>query len=91
MLLGRCTWSWRVDNGAYAIAQLENNDVFHSKILLHELHSFPPLNVPVTPRIVPIQSVHDVPLKMLEQVHFGLEIVRITINSMRFTDINCSG
>jgi hypothetical protein len=58
------------------MTHLEDNDVFHAKILLDKVHAPRPIDVLKGVFIVAVQSVHDVPLKVFQQIHLILEILR---------------
>lgn len=48
------------------MTHLEDNDVFHAKILLDKVHTLRPIDVLKRVVIVAVQSIHDVPLKVFQ-------------------------
>ena len=59
------------------MTHLKYNNMFHPQIFLYEVHAFRPLSVFEGILIVAIEPVHDVSLKMFQQVHLGFEVIRI--------------
>lgn len=54
-------------------AKYEDNDMFHTQVLLHIMHAMGAFRVFVGEVIVTEQFIHDVTLEMSEKVDFALE------------------
>jgi hypothetical protein len=70
------------------VTHLKYNNMFHPQILLYKVHPFRLLGVLECILVVAIQSVHDVPLKMLQQVDLSLEVFGILRNGMALADVD---
>ena len=64
------------------MAHLKNDDVLHPQELLHKDHAFLALRVFVSIIGLIIQAFHDVVLEVLEQIHLGLDVLRVNIHGM---------
>ena len=69
------------------MTHLENNNMLHPQILLHPLHPLLPLRIHKRILILPIQPLHDVLLKVLEQIDLGLELFRVLGSGIRFPNV----
>ena len=70
------------------MTHLKYNNMFHPQIFLYEVHAFRPLSVFEGILIVAIEPVHDISLKMLQQVHLGLEIIGILRHGIVLPNVN---
>jgi hypothetical protein len=61
--------------------------MLHPQILLHPLHPLLPLRIHVRIIVLPIQPLHDVLLKVLQQIDLGLELVRVLGGGVRLSDV----
>jgi len=62
--------------------QLEDNDVLHAQVLVYPLHALGSCCVSVDVVMMVEQPIHDIPLEALQQIHLGLEFLRVAIQSM---------
>lgn len=59
------------------VTKFEDDDVLHSQVLLHKHHIRGPLQVIPIILMISGQAVQHIPLKMLHQIHFGFQILRV--------------
>ena len=72
------------------MTHLEDNDVFHAEVLLDKVHALRPINVLKRVFIIAVQSIHDVPLKVFQQIYLVLEILRELRDRVILPDIDLS-
>ena len=65
------------------MAQLEHDNMLHPQILLHPLHPLLPTHILEGILVLAVQPIHDIPLKMFQQVHLALQLVRIGVHRVR--------
>ena len=65
------------------MAHLKHNHMLHPQILLYPLHALLALRVLERVLVLAIEPVHDVPLKVLEEVHLRLELVGVDGDRVR--------
>ena len=72
------------------IAQSEHDDVLHSQVLDYPLHAPRPICVLERPIVLAVQTIHDVPLKLFEQVYLVLQVFRMLRRRVRFANVDRS-
>lgn len=70
------------------VAQLEHNDMLHANILLHKLHPVVERSISVRVVVVSVETVHDVLLKVLQQVYFALEVFWVVVHRVVLSNID---
>jgi hypothetical protein len=58
------------------MTHLEHNNMLHTQVLLHKIHSLGTVVVLKGVIVVAIKAVHDITLKMLEKVDLVLQVFR---------------
>ena len=62
------------------MAQLEHDNMLHPQILLHPLHPLLPIHILKGILVLAVQPIHDIPLKVFQQVHLALQLVRVGVH-----------
>ena len=62
------------------MAQLEHDNMLHPQILLHPLHPLLPTHILKGILVLAVQPIHDISLKMFQQVHLALQLVRVGVD-----------
>jgi len=70
------------------VAQLENDDILHPQVLLYPLHALLPCDVLERVVVFSVQPIHDILLKVLEEVHLTLQIFGIDLNSVGLAHVH---
>lgn len=55
---------------------------------MHPLHAFRSLDVLEGKVVLSPEAIHDIPLKVLQEIHFALEFVRVELDCVRLPDID---
>lgn len=75
----------------HVVAELEHNDMLHAEILLYPFHALLAANILERVCVLAIEPVHNIPLEMLEQVHFAFKLLGVNLNGVRLTHIDRAG
>jgi hypothetical protein len=72
------------------MTHLKHDNVFHTQILLYEIHSLGAVMVLESVLIVAVQAIHDVALKMLQKVDLILEVLGKLSHRIILPDVDSS-
>ncbi len=72
------------------MTHLEDYNSFHAKVFLNKVHAFGALRILESICIIAVESIHDVPLKVLQEIHLGLEVFRVLRYGIALADVHCT-
>ena len=70
------------------MAQFEHDDLLHSKVVLDPRHSLRFVGVLESVVVLAIEAVHDILLKVLQEVHFRLRFLRLFFDGEGFPHVD---
>ena len=70
------------------MTHLEYDNMLHPKVLLYEIHALRSFMILVSVVVIAIQPIHDVTLKVFQQIHLALEVFRILRNRVVLAHIH---
>ena len=79
-----------ITNLQNVVTHLEYDNVLHPEILLHPLHTLCPPYIFEGVVILSIEPVHDIPLKVFQEVHLALQLIRVHLYCVGLAHIHRS-
>jgi hypothetical protein len=69
------------------MAHLEDNDMLHPEVFLYEDHALCALDVFKRVIVLAIKAIHDISLKVLEEIHLAFGFLRMVIYRVVLADV----